>query len=284
MSEFTIPPVPAGEGKFVDWMRGARRVMQEAMDYLSAPSSAEHTWGVPLPNKTLLGTPANAPTFMYAAGTLSGDFDYAYNYQSTEGDQQTALSPLGNTGAQVLKAITVSGDGSTDPRFDKVGIFRKSAGAGVGTYLQIAVIDMDDPWDYEDEAATSSLSVPPLLSETLLWTVCGPRFRLRRVKIAWSRDYDPDSAAYYEFWLAMRRDQVSGYEMITKPQNTAKVGLLRDWIYNVPLFTPDSRNPTRDLDLLVPEDAKVYLMTRGVGSVSPLPSGIAQVLVSRQEG
>lgn len=289
MADFTLPPDPKDVGSFMGWARQLRRVLQEALDDFNGRLVIERTWAVPIENRLLLGAPTAMPTLpTIAAGALTGEFEWAYSYSSTEGRYQTTLSPA--TAGTVLAAqkVEVEGQRSTDPRVTTVRVFRRDTGEGDADWLQVGTVanPTSGTWTLEDNTPKEDLSVQSTILETMLWAVCGTGYRLVKVKIAWDADYDADPAAYWEFWLAMRRDGYSGYEMLCKPQTTEKVSLLRDYLYWLPFFTPDSRNPLpgRDLDMVVPEDARVYLMARGIGGVAPLPNGIAQVIVSRQEG
>lgn len=289
MAGFTLPPIPkvGAPPALVDWASGMHRTMQEALDYFNAYSMSERPLSVVCPNRLLLGSPAAAPTHGTILGTLQGDFEYAFSYGSTENDGETALSAASlATGPVIAVTVQVTGARSTDPRMDLVNIYRRDTGAGDDAWLLVASIANPPAgaWTYDDEAETSSLSVQSNLFAWSLFTACGPRFRFRRGKVTWSRDYAASASAYWRFWLAIRRPWYPQWEFLTPAWDTTQQGLFSAFPSMMYDYKEGVGYPLPAIDFEIPENGSVILMARGVGAVAPLPTATVTMSVIRPEG
>lgn len=257
----------------------------ELNDRLTQRETNNHPWKVDIIQPLALGTPAAAPSFgATSSGSITEARQWAFQYLSTETGQQTALSAALS---RVLTAsdITFNGARSTDVRMDVVRIVTRLASDTDLAWREVAQIANPSSglWGYEDNFPYSHYlgNDPPMVFRWLLDGVCGQGYRLRRVKIFASRSLAPSSSAYWIFGLSVYGDQ-RPLPRYTLSQDTTKVGLTDQSVYNLPLFRQFQDAPSTDLDWALEENDRLYLTMRGVGAVTPLPRLSAMVDVTRE--
>ncbi len=290
MRTFTPPaPLQHGSPELIQFSVEMGRVLQEVADYAGQLSVVERPWATPCNNQLLLGMTAAAPGVVdTGAGSVTGSFDYASSFKSTSLRMETILSATTGSGVVANRKLTITGAESTDPQVDLVCIWRRPTGGTEAEWLLVAEVPNTGGagWTYDDEFATSSLIVDPRFPMDFrwgLWTVCGPRWYLRRVKLWFESDYEPDPAAYWQFQLKTKMNGQVAYSQITKPQTTEATRLTSQWVVNVPQANAVAQPLTPILNLPIPENATVVLSARGFGSVTPLPRFHAQVDAYRKE-
>ena len=260
-------------------------LIAELNDRLSQREVMAHPWRVDLLQPIAIGAPAAAPVFSStASGSVTQQRDWAYQYVSSETGRQTALSPV-LTHNLVTSSIEFTGARSAAPNIDVIQVVTRvkndaeTAWRIAGTMANPASGD----WTFSDNSIYRQYmdNDPPMLSRCLLDVACGKGFRLRRVKTISDGVLAPDSSAYWIFGLEVYGDQMpKARKQIT--QDTTKVGLDDQTVYNVPLFRQLAAAPNADLDWALEENDRVYYYQRGVGAVGPLPRRFAMVDVTRE--
>lgn len=266
-------------------MLAVEDALNDLRDTMGDPAVTGRPFPVYIPNRLILGSPVTSPVVATASGSVTEVRQYAYNFESSEGDYQTKIS--GATGVELASAKAwIQGDRSTDTRVDLVNIFTRVSGGTSESYRRVTQFanPASGSWNYTDNAGYSTYlgNPPPCQFAYPLQIASAVNFRVRRIRLQASRALAADSSAYWIFWMEVRKNLASLPYLTLGKQDTKKVGLQGNTIYEIPMWHLRGEAPNRDLDLALGEDDRVYFMSRGVGAVSPLPNLLAMVEVSRE--
>lgn len=245
----------------------------------------ERPWIADVPNLYAVNGPTSGLVGTASAGNVTENRAWAFAYYSRETGRETGLSTA-ITASLTSEQMEMEGPRSTDRSIDRVRLYTRLNGAGATAWRMVT--ELDNPtagnWEHTDNSAYSAYlgNRPPLYFEHLLQTVCGKGYTMRRVKVtAVTGSLEASSSAYWIIRLEVRANART-LPRYTREQDTTKVGIQPQNLYNIPLFHQLTDTPTRDLALALNEDERVYLTLRGVGAVSVLPQLRAMVDVTRE--
>ncbi len=285
-NEPTFPP-DFGKKNLTDQVLGIRRAVETVVSTLQDRTTIREVWNVPVRNRVLGGGPSGAPAAVSdGPGSLVGDFEYAFTYESPYLGGETRMSPGGSTGAFAGDAAAVTGARSTDPQMTLVNIYRRPTGGTNLEWFFVASVanPAAGPWAYTDDAPIQDIftNPTPLTFYCPLWAVCGPGYRLRRVKIRPMGDLAADASNYWILHLYLQRLNAEWPSPMTRYMDTSLSGMSSKGLLNAFIASP-AGPPRVDLDFPMPENATLYLGLRGVGAPQPWPELSCQVEVTRQE-
>lgn len=286
MSDPTYPPTQ-GRVSLQDQVLGLNRSIDQVVSDVNGLKLQREVWSVPVRNRLLADQPGAAPAAAsIGPGNLTGEYEYAFSYESPYLHGETLLSAEGSTALLAGEEVQVTGARSTDPQMAWVNIYRRAAGEGPLDWKRVGRVANPTAggWSFDDNTATSGiLSEPtPLTFYCPLGVIAGPNRRLRRVPVKPLGDLEADPDNYWSLWLLRQKQNQKWPERISRYMDTTLSGMSAQRLLN-PFIASPAGPPRVDLDFALEENDALYLGLRGVGAPDPLPELSVQVEVTRQE-